>query len=262
MDMAIAYLRDHITDYEDVYDIIRRVGALLQQYEGDLGDDDQDYFAARSTIVAETVMNAAHGTDLRNMLQTFHANISPSRIPAYHVFRRKAYDSHLFLRAFQKTQEGASLYDEIYARELSPYVLQQKALFLADRREYSDAFREIDRALADTRGRNWTIQNSHAQILFRANIGKVNEYPEVRGTLDRSLQILQRCYSSDRRKGFHALTYADFARRYWRTYRDATAREYLERARLWLQEVQTQEPWLRRAPVLLRVVESHLSEAT
>ena len=69
-------------------------------------------------------------------------------------------------------------------------MLQQKALFLAARRKYSDAFEVMDRALATAARANWTIRSSHAQILFQANQELAGEVPEARGLLDRAMAIM------------------------------------------------------------------------
>ena len=139
----------------------------------------------------------------------------------------------------------------------SPYIRQHEALFLNERRRYKEAFKAIDLALAEAGGKNFTIKNSHAIILFRANIGFA-EKPGVRVELDKSMKILMDCYSSDRRKGFHALTFAHNAVQYWDIYRDDVAKRYLDYASQWLVDQKKLQPWMTGIDRLQRLVQKRL----
>jgi tetratricopeptide (TPR) repeat protein len=260
MDMAIGYWSGRIDTHDQIYSQIKGAGALLNEYEGDLADGDQDYFAARSVLAAECVMNAASGSQLGAMLTRFHTNISHTRITAYYVFKRRAYDSKLFGRAFVNITNALNLYDEIYARDPSPYTLQQKALFLASRKRFSEAFEEMDRAVSTAHRANWTIRSSYAQILFQANQDLAGEDPKVRGLLDRAMTMLTDCYRGDRRRSMHAVVYGTLAVRYAAIFKDTTASDYLTQAELWLLEVIRDEPWVRQAQYLRRDVQQHLRE--
>ena len=112
------------------------------------------------------------------------------------------------------------------------------------------------KALAEAHRFDWSIRNSHAIIHFRANIEFAND-PNARKTLDDSMEVLRQCYHSDRRKPFHAMTFADLALRYWNAYRDDQAREYLKYANQWLTEQREKEPWLDVSR-LLRLVQRNL----
>jgi tetratricopeptide (TPR) repeat protein len=250
MDMAIGYWANRIGDHEDIYERIKSVGALLSEYEGDLTEGRQDYFAARSVLAADAVLLAASGHQLGEMLTRFHTHLSPMRITAYYVFKRKAYDSKLFGRAFPSAEDAVELYDEVYAREQSPYLLQQKALFLASRKRYSEAFEVMDRAISTAPRANWTIRSSHAQILFQANQELAGDNPEARELLDRAMTILTECYKSDRRRSMHAVVYSTLAVRYAGIFSDQSTSEYLEQAEQWLTEVMSDEPWVRQARFL------------
>jgi len=258
MDVALGYCHPWGMSYQEVYDLLSEVSAIVTEYKGYLAEEEQDYFAARSLLVAEVIMSAAPSGALRQLLSTFHENVSPYRIPRYQTFSRRAFDSSLIKRAFASVEDGAEFYDRVYARDRSPYLLQQKALFLSGRNRHGDAFQAIDRAKAEASPYNWTIRNSHAVILFRANIDFAGDKPEVRAQLDASMQTLSECYHSDRRKAFHAMTFADQALRYWDVYRDKSARAYLEKAQQWLAEQRKREPWLERIAPLERVVAKRL----
>jgi tetratricopeptide (TPR) repeat protein len=258
MDMALAYWRGSIRDYRQIYDLVHRVGALITEYEGDLADEPQDYFAARSIIAAESILDAADDGSLRRMLLRFHNNISPLRICHYNTFKRHAYANELFVRAFPSWQEGRGLYEKIYAKDPNPYVRQHEALFLSKRGQHIEAFKAIERALAESRG-NWSIRNSHAIILFRANIGFASDQ-SARTELDRSMDILKECYYSDRRKAFHAMVFAELALKYWTAYCDSQALEYLQHAEQWLDEQRGVEPWIHQIPRLIGLIRRHLPQ--
>ncbi len=258
MDMALAYWSGRIQDYSEVYSMVAEVGALLAEYEGDLATEPQDYFSARSLLAAETILDSAQGEFLKQVLISFHNNVSPMRICHYNAFRRNGYDSRLFDKAFSSWEEGMEFYEDIYEKVQSPYIRQQEALFLNGRGRYREAFFAIDKARSEAGDRNFTIKNSHAIVLFRANIG-IEEAPGVRTELDKSMQILMDCYTSDRRKAFHALTFADHALRYWDRYPDAKGREYLVYAERWLEVQGRTEPWrLRDIDRLLAMVKKKL----
>lgn len=256
--MAIAYWRDELDDWQDLYEMVSQVGSILSEYEGDLREDAQDYFAARSQVVAEAALRAAGGGRLKRMLLRFHNNIAPVRVCRYDIFRRRAFASDLFLRAFPETEEAMSFYDDLFDRDPSPYLLQQKAVFLSRRGRYSESFVQIDRALSFSHGRNWTIQASHADILFQANIGLAAESTEARDQVDRAMALLEKCYASDRRKSIHALRFGDRALQYSNLFNDEQAIHYLTQAKQWLATAMRREPWLTRVEPLARQIDRRL----
>jgi len=258
MDMAMAYLRDYSPNYLEIYERLKGVGKLLCQEASD-ADADQDYFLTRSRLVADAVLAAAKERELRTMLTVFHENISRSRIPRYHVFRVDAFNYQLFMRAFSDSADGAAFYDKLHSKNPTPYLLQQKALYLAGKREYSEAFKAIDLALASVKGANFTIENTHARLLFRANIDKYDGSADVVKLLDRSMEILRRCYGLDKRKAYHAVTFGDHARRYWDVVRNEKTLGYVRDAVELLEEVERTEPWDRSVPGLLAGLRSRLN---
>lgn len=258
LDMALSYWHDDGLDYKSVLSLLKNVGGIVTEYEGDLADEPQDYFAARSELFADAILKASAPESLAKLLSKFHRNVSPSRVCHYNLFKRNAYDARMFERAFPDFNEGKKLYDLVYERDPSPYTLQQEALYLSYRGQHLAAFSIIDRAIASTRATNWTIKNSHAIILFRANISFSTSI-DARKTLDQSMEILSQCYRSDRRKIFHVLTFADHALKYWNAYRDKKAKEYLDQARIWLKDAYTDEPWRhQQVQRLLSMVEKQL----
>ncbi len=260
-DMLLAYLRDHTTNYKVMMKMLERLGAMVAEYRGNLElMDAQDYFVPRSIIVAEAVIASASGPVLKEMLLRFHKNISPYRISRYDVFRKSAYDYNLISRAFPNADEGKEFFESLYYRDQSPYLLQHSALYLNHKRRYAEAFEMIDRAITASAGRIWSIRNSHAIILFKANIDHAKD-PSARASLAQSMHILTECYRWDKRKPFHARIFAEQALQYWREVsQDEEAREYLQTAQKWLQEETRRAPWMRDIRKLLPEVTTALGQ--
>lgn len=257
MDMLLAYFRDRIDDFRTVYDLVDMLGSMVEEYAGVLVAPDQDYYVPRSGILAQAVIDASPPHVLRDVLLKFHRNISPYRICRYDSFRRYAYDCNLTIRAFSDPKEGKDFYEFLFTRDGSPYLLQQAALYLSLKKHHQEAFTMIDRALTACEGRLWSIRNSHAIILFRANI-EHHDKRMARPTLDESMGILAECYNSDRRKPFHVKTFAGQALQYWRVYGDSSARDYLITAKEWLNEERDKSPWNRDVRRILREIEKVL----
>jgi len=108
---------------------------------------------------------------------------------------------------------------------------------------FKEAFNWIEQAITLSGGKNLSIQNSHAIILFRANVNLPPDDPTVKSTLNQGMDILSQCYTQDKRKTCHALTFADHAIQYWNIYADNVAFKYLETAKNWLEEEQKNAPW-------------------
>jgi tetratricopeptide (TPR) repeat protein len=252
-DMAYAFLRDRITDYSEVFALVQRLGQLLSSYVGALIDGDQDYYVPRSAIVSEAIIDQVAGPAFRRVLERFHREVSPLRICRFDMFKRGAFDADFFGRAFPNWREGLAFYDELYKRDPSPYLRQQGALYLSHKKRYHEAFSWIDEALLLSARRIPSIRHTHAIILFNANIelagGSGKE--QVRALLDQSMEILTDCYRYDKRKTYHALTFADQALKYWRVYGDEKATGYLQKAYDWLKDEYRKSSWHRRLKELV-----------
>ncbi|MCL4304466.1 SIR2 family protein [bacterium] len=237
LDTLIGYFERSVRNYEEIHELIARLGSLVTDYSGQFMDTNQDYFSPRSNIVSEAVLRQSPADALRRMLKRFRQNVRPWQIPRYDIFKRYAYDRRLAERAFPNWLAGRDYYEEIFEETRSPWVRQQGALYLSRKEQHQLAFQWIDQAVNMTNYDIWSIRNSHAVILYRANINQNPSNPTVQESLKNSMQILARCYSSDKRKLFHALTFAEQAI----GYRDVfgltrEAKEYLEQANLWLEE--------------------------
>lgn len=82
--------------------LLEGMGSVLSAYEGALADTGQAYYVPRSRQVSEVVLWHISPSDLRAMLDVFHAEVSPTKIGRYDVFRRGAYDAKLVGRAYPK----------------------------------------------------------------------------------------------------------------------------------------------------------------
>lgn len=261
MDMALAYWQDEVTDYRDVYALVERVGKLLTEYDGELRENAQDYFAARSTVVADEALKAAGSVLLRRVLETFHYNLPTSAICRFDVFRRRGYSYHTISKAFPEVSEAVDFYDYLLSKDDNFYLLQQKALMLSDRGRFSESFVAIDQARGMTKGRNWTIRATHAEILFDANIHLAGESAEARKQVDSAMNLLRECYLSDRRRSLHAFSFSRKSLLYYRVFGDKQGADYLKQAREWLLQVQAAEPYMHATRWLLRDVISQLETA-
>ncbi len=237
-EMILAFLRNVTTDYKEVYKLIRKLGEMVAESAdvNILAEQEQDYFIPRSTIVAEAIISQAPSIILKRVLLTFHNEVSSYRIFRYDVFKKRAYDASIMKKAFFDWAEGKAFYEKAFRSDPSPYIRQQGALYLSKMRMYPEAFAWIDEALILSRFKVFSIRNSHAIILFKANIDKSIDDVTVRETLDQSMAILSECHSNDKRKLYHALTFADQAIRYYDKFGDGQAKEYLVTAKKWLTE--------------------------
>ena len=259
-EMVLAFMRKSISDYRDVYENINKLGALLIDFTDSILDAEQDYFMPRSTFIAESIIDIAFCEDLKLVIEQFYKEISPMRIARYDVFRRKAYDSGLMRNVFTEWKEGEAFYMMARSRDESPFLKQQAALYLGGKRRFKEAFNWIDEALVQSGYRIPSIRNSHAIILFRANISSPHNVT-AQSSLKQSMDILTECYKFDLRKTYHALVYADHSMQYWDVFGNSDAKEYLKTSNEWLKEELRKSPWNRNAKRVYGQVNSYLKKA-
>ena len=222
-------------DYDDILALKEDATGIIKEYiPNDENDyDNMDYYYPRSLYIAEVILDACSSALLKDVLTTFISNIPSIRVCNYKVFRKYAFDKVKALRAFENWKDGQEFYEKafLYDRK-NPYVLQQGALYLAQKKQYEEAFIWIERARNLTDDKYFSIRNSHAIILFNANIEKNGG--DVRAELDRSMSILEKCMNNDSRKRFHANVYGSQAIKYYKRYGDDKATQYLNQALEWL----------------------------
>lgn len=246
-DMLYSYFNDEITNYDEVFELRNQLDDLVKDYSGDLNiDDDQDYYYPRSYFIAETIIDIVHPEILKNVMIKALNNIPNIRIPFYNVYRKYAYDKNLVIKAFPDWREGKEFYEKVYDMDFNnPYVLQQGALYLASKRKFTTAFEWIDRAITQTNNRYFSIRNSHAIILFDANIHSQEESSDIRKQLDNSMEILEKCFNDDKRKVFHAVRFAEQSIEYINRYYDNKAIGYVNKAKEWLISEYKNRTWDR-----------------
>ncbi|VEN74720.1 conserved hypothetical protein [Candidatus Desulfarcum epimagneticum] len=258
-DMVYGFLRDHITDYQDVYNKINSLGKLIKELSSQLVDlENQDYYLPRSSFLSEVLLTIASPSDLKEMLILFHANLSSFRICRYYIFKKRAYDAELIGKAFIDWKQGIEFYNTANQRDESPYLKQQCALYLMHKKRFKESFSWIDRALMQSDFNIPSIKNSHAIILFRANIDHPHD-SSARVSLTKSMDILKECYRSDKRKTYHALVYSDHAIQFAEFFDDNLSREYLINAKKWLSEEFKKFSWNRNCKRMLNRLDIKLS---
>lgn len=218
-----------------------------------------DYYYPRSQYAAEVIIDSCSSVLLREVLVNFIQNIDSYKVCNYRTFRKYAFDKVITAKAFANWEEGKQFYEEVFLYDnKNPYVLQQGALYLAQKHKYDIAFNWIDKAITMTNDTYFSIRNSHAIILFSANIEKSDENARV--GIEHSMEILERCMSHDSRKRFHAITYGRQAVQYNEKYKDALGEKYLNQAKEWLKKEKLTNKWDYELDKALEAVKNALGE--
>ena len=239
-DMIFSYLEEN--DYAEVYDQIRNVGKLITEcydqdfaFLSDIGLDEQDYYRCRTRYLAELIIRKVPNYKLmREVLTRFVERVPVFKICRYDIFKCSAFDADIVTRYFNKYQEGIDFYKKCLEIEDSAFMYQQIALYASRKKKYSDAFRWIDMAKNCEKRNIFSIRNTHAIILFNANINKENRDGSVIATLHTSLEILKDCYKNDLRKGFHARIFGELVIKFYEIYGYEEVEKYVETANEWL----------------------------
>lgn len=231
-------------NYNDIFLLKEDATGIIKDYipNDELDYENMDYYYPRSLYIAEVILDSCSSSLLKDVLNTFITNIPSIRVCNYKVFRKYAFDKVKALRAFENWKDGKDFYEKafLYDRK-NPYVLQQGALYLAQKKQFEEAFVWIERARNLTDDKYFSIRNSHAIILFNANIDKNGN--EVRTELDRSMSILEKCMNNDSRKRFHANIYGSQAIKYYKRYGDEKAAQYINQALEWLNKEIDHSVW-------------------
>ena len=235
IDVAIAYSRKYNLQPEFIQEKMSTMISFLSIYEGILSDKNQDYYVPRSRSVAEAVIRKIPAEDIKNLLLTFHTEVSPTKISRYDIFRRGAYDSGLVGRAFPDWQEGLKFYELASSRDNTHSLKQQAEIYLEHSKQYHLAFSWVDEALSMIGRQNAPVKNTYAVILFLANSDKPLD-SEVINSLIESMEILANCYNSDIRKTYHAKVFSDQALKFAsRLPMQPESMQYIDKAIHWLE---------------------------
>lgn len=231
-DMIYAFLPGSRKKYTDVYDIVRRIDSFL--VEVDLDDDPhQDHFSVRSGALARIALRECQPRAFGRVFERLHGAVPSRLIVDYPVFRRYAYDNDFVRKAFPRVDDGHRFYERLVASTDNAYDYQHGAIYLSKMKSFTEAFSWIDTALSKSRGRVFSIRNTHARILFEANIDVLKRNPDDRTALDgvgESMEVLKDCIKNDARRSYHLLRFSDQALQYAAVERDTKGREWLNHA--------------------------------
>ncbi|MEW7279197.1 SIR2 family protein [Aquimarina sp. 2201CG1-2-11] len=258
-DVTNSFLDDDVSTYEEVIDIMNSLKGMVQETLGNIVDEydsDQDYYQPRSQILAETIIKQTRASHFKRVFKRFHENVPKHQIPNFYIFKRSGYDAFYVSKAFFNWRDGLEFYENSYSIDRNPFLLQQCSLYLLKKKKYTEAALKIDKALQISNKKIFSIENTHAIILFKANINSESNDPNIRETLDKSMNILKKCYSEDSRKTYHAVTFAEQSIEYFTKYSDGSAKEYLNLSIQWLKEARTERKYNYRVKTLLKQLEN------
>lgn len=241
MEVAYSYFDEY--SFSDVINMRQQLADFLKEDTAEeLAQNNIDGYRPRSSITSEAILSYVSPELLAKVLNTLIEKVPYIRICNFKTFRKWAFDKVLMSRAFPNWEEGKVFYEKAFLFDnRNPYVLQQGALYLSSKRKYQEAFDWIDKAKILTNDRQFSIRNSHAIIMFDANY---NIYTaEAEEQLDKSMEILHKCFNDDMRKTFHAKTYADQALRYYKKYNNPKSIEYLQQSLVWLEQEREANTW-------------------
>jgi len=252
-EVANSFLSEDGFSYSEILGFMESLKGMVNEVIGNVidGTEDQDYFQPRSQILAETILRQTKSYWFKNVYKKFHDNVPKHLIPMFYIFKRSAYDAYYTTKAFNNWQEGLEFYENIFANDRTPFVLQQCSLYLLKKKKYIEAALKIDHAIQISTKRIFSIENTHAIVLFKANIHADNIDSKARETLDSSMQILRKCYQEDQRKTYHAMTFAEQSLEYFSVFSDNTAKQYLELSLKWLQEIEVERKYNYRVRSLI-----------
>jgi len=232
-DMIFSFLPGNKKRYGEVYEVVSRIEGFL--VEVDLADDPhQDYFSIRSGGLARIALKECDPRSFGKVFERFHSAVSPRIIVDYPIFRRYAYDNDFARRAYPAVKDGKAFYSRLVKTTENAYDYQHGAIYLSKLKSFTDAFSWIDTALSKSRGRVFSIRNTHARILFEANIDVLRQNLADRTALEgivESMEVLAECIKNDARRAYHLLRYSDQALQYAAIRVDDKAYEWLCTAR-------------------------------
>lgn len=264
MEVAYSYFDDF--SYSDVIDMRDQLADFLKEDDAEeLAQNNINGYRPRSSITSDAILAYVSPVLLAKVLNTLIDNVSYVKICNFKTFRKWAFDKVLMSKAFPNWEEGKKFYEKAFLFDnKNPYVLQQGALYLSSKQKYQEAFDWIDKAKILTNDRQFSIRNSHAIIMFEANYNIKTD--EAEDQLDRSMEILHKCFDDDMRKTFHAKTYADQALRYYKKYNNPKSIEYLRQSLVWLEQERNANTWasdlksyINKVRDALRIAEQKIS---
>ena len=256
MEVAYSYFSDK--NYDEVMAMRNQLADFLQEVDSEwLAEREIDGYRPRTSIISDAILEYTKRETLADVMWNVINNVYYVSICNYRTFHKWAFDKDMMMRAFPNWHEGKEFLEEAFLYDnRNPYVLQQGALYLSAKKRYREAFDWIDRAKTMTDDKHFSIRNSHAIILFDANYEVDTEEAEIQ--LDLSMDILHKCYTNDKRRTFHARTYAEQSLRYFKKYHNDKSIRYLNQAQTWLNDELVTNSWAYDLKSLLSRIEDTL----
>lgn len=198
------------------FDLMNRLRSYLTETTGYVGarglvssSFKMDFYVPRSNLFADQVVRLSPDEDFRAVYRQFFRNVRSDVVPRWDNFRISAYQVYYTKRAYPEWKDGQDFYDELFDRDHNYYDLQHAALYLSSKAQHKLAFSYIDRALQLSRNKVFSIRNTHAQVLFAANIHNSPADEDAKREVLESMKILQACLEDDRRSRNHAIVYGE-----------------------------------------------------
>tara|TARA_B100000678_G_C18219800_1_gene506703 strand:- start:139 stop:2508 length:2370 start_codon:yes stop_codon:yes gene_type:complete len=269
-DMIYMFIDRARKAYGDVYEVTRSVHGFMAEVSL-IDDPHQDYFSVRSGALARIALRQCSNRAFGRMFERFHSAVPSRTIVDYPVFRRYAYDNDFARKAYPRVEDGLRFYKRLVGFTDNAYDYQHGAIYLSKMKSFSEAFNWIDTALSKSNGRVYAIRNTHARILFEANIDVARLDQNDQTALDgicQSMKVLQEIIVKDQRRSYHLLRFSDQALQYAEIFDDEDAEAWLIVAREKLKDIveqaavsRSRESYnLKKYRNLLREVSTALSE--
>lgn len=231
-------------NYSQIYNWVDVIYSMVDN-SGYPEDSLQDFFTLRSLIFSEVSLKYLSSKILKQVIVKFHKMVYRAVIPRFDIFRRRACDADITTQAFPEILEGIDFYDSLIRVDPSPFIKHQYALYLWRKHNPKEAWKQIDIAYIQSGGKVFSINNTHAFILFANNIDKV---PDAAGivlnTLNDTFVVLEDCLMRDMRKSYHVMSYANNAIRYQKKFQSAKGLEYLRKSYRYLNQELDQNEYI------------------
>ena len=241
-DMIYMFIDRKVKEYTDIYRVIERIDSFL--LDVNLPEDPhQDYFSVRSGALARIALKLCSNAAFGRVYRRLHTAVPDRVIVDYQTYRRYAYDNDYARRAFPRLEDGREFYERLVHATDNALDYQHGAIYLSKLKSFTEAFSWIDNALSRSKGRIFSIRNTHARILFEANIEIVKRDPNNQTALDglqESMAVLEDCIEKDQRRSYHLLRFSDQALQYAEVKPGKKAAEWLTVARDRLSEMEKQ----------------------
>ena len=216
MDMLLLYYADDDVSYEDIYEFVRVLSSMIDDEEHHTIRSEQDFYTLRSKLFSEISLEHLPPKIIATVLMKFTGNVHKDCIVKYSSFKRKAYDADIARKAFLSIDDGKQFYEQVISNDQSEFRYQQYALYLFRKGRLKESWDIIEIAHG-INPKNMTIKNTHAYILFKINVNvdSAEEMDVVKDTLDYTFNVIGDCISTDIRKTYHVITYAENAIEYY-----------------------------------------------